>query len=61
VSDDRNHEMRVRVLLDGVFVAARHIGRVLPARLAGADFFVCAIFTWSQPTFANVYQGIGQR
>jgi alkylation response protein AidB-like acyl-CoA dehydrogenase len=48
-------------VLDGVFVADRHIGRVVPAGLGGADLFVLAIFAWSQPTFANVYYGIAQR
>lgn len=47
--------------LDGVFVADRHIGRVVPAGLGGADLFVLAIFAWSQPTFANVYYGLAQR
>ena len=48
-------------LLDGVFVADHHVGRVVPAGLGGADFFVLAVFAWSQPTFANVYFGIAQR
>jgi alkylation response protein AidB-like acyl-CoA dehydrogenase len=48
-------------LLDGAFVADRHIARVLPAGLGGADLFVLAIFAWSQPTFANVYLGLAQR
>jgi alkylation response protein AidB-like acyl-CoA dehydrogenase len=48
-------------LLDGVFVADRHVGRVVPAGLGGADLFVLAVFAWSQPTFANVYYGIAQR
>jgi alkylation response protein AidB-like acyl-CoA dehydrogenase len=48
-------------LLDGAFVADRHVARVLPAGLHGADLFVLAIFAWSQPTFANVYLGIAQR
>ena len=48
-------------ILDRVFAADRHIGRVVPAGLGGADLFVLAIFAWSQPTFANVYYGIAQR
>jgi alkylation response protein AidB-like acyl-CoA dehydrogenase len=47
--------------LDGAFVADRHVARVVPAGLRGADFFILAIFAWSQPTFANVYLGIAQR
>jgi alkylation response protein AidB-like acyl-CoA dehydrogenase len=47
--------------LDGVFVDDRHVGRVVPAGMGGADLFVLAIFAWSQPTFANVYYGIARR
>ena len=48
-------------ILDGVFVPDDRIATVVPAGLGGADFFVLAIFGWSQPTFGNVYYGIAQR
>lgn len=48
-------------LLDKAFVADRHVARVVPAGLGGADLFVLAVFAWSQPTFGNVYLGLAQR
>ncbi|MCH8001144.1 MAG: acyl-CoA/acyl-ACP dehydrogenase [Proteobacteria bacterium] len=44
-------------VLDNVFVADRHVGRVVPAGWAGMDFFVLAIFGWAEPTFGNIYYG----
>ena len=44
-------------VLDNVFVADRHVGRVVPAGWAGMDLFVLAIFGWAEPTFGNIYYG----
>ncbi len=44
-------------VLDNVFVADRHVGRVVPAGWAGMDFFVLAIFGWAESTFGNIYYG----
>jgi alkylation response protein AidB-like acyl-CoA dehydrogenase len=48
-------------VLDGAFVPDARIARVCPAGLAGADFFVLAIFAWALGGFANVYYGLAQR
>jgi alkylation response protein AidB-like acyl-CoA dehydrogenase len=48
-------------ILEGAFVPDAYIPRVVPAGLAGADLFVLGIFAWAEPTFANIYVGIGQR
>ncbi len=34
-------------ILDGVFVADRHIARVVPAGAAGIDLFVLGVFAWA--------------
>ena len=44
-------------ILDNVFVADQHVGRVVPAGWAGIDLFVLAIFAWAEPTFGNIYYG----
>ncbi len=44
-------------VLDNVFVADEHVGRVVPAGWAGMDLFVLAIFGWAEPTFGNIYYG----
>src|SRR5436190_18395354 len=48
-------------VLDGAFIPDSHIVRVVPAGLAGADFFVLSIFLWALGGFANIYYGLGQR
>ena len=48
-------------VLDGAFVPDNHIARVVPAGLAGADFFVLSIFAWALMGFGNIYYGLAQR
>jgi alkylation response protein AidB-like acyl-CoA dehydrogenase len=48
-------------VLDGAFVPDSHIARVVPAGLAGADFFVLSIFAWALMGFGNIYYGLAQR
>jgi alkylation response protein AidB-like acyl-CoA dehydrogenase len=48
-------------ILDGAFVPDTHIAHVVPAGLAGADFFVLSIFAWALGGFSNVYYGLAQR
>ena len=48
-------------ILDGAFIPDDHIARVVPAGLAGADFFVLSIFAWALGGFCNVYYGLAQR
>jgi alkylation response protein AidB-like acyl-CoA dehydrogenase len=48
-------------LLEGAFVPDSHIVRVVPAGLAGADYFVLSIFAWALGGFGNVYYGLAQR
>jgi alkylation response protein AidB-like acyl-CoA dehydrogenase len=48
-------------VLDGAFVPDKYIARVVPAGLAGADFFVLAIFAWALTNFGNVYYGLASR
>ena len=48
-------------VLDGAFVPDSHIVRVVPAGLAGADYFVLSIFAWALGGFGNVYYGLAQR
>ena len=48
-------------VLDGAFVPDDHIVRVVPAGLAGADFFVLSIFAWALMGFGNIYYGLAQR
>ena len=48
-------------ILDHVFVPDSHVVRVCPPGMAGADFFVLAIFAWALGGFSNVYYGLAQR
>jgi alkylation response protein AidB-like acyl-CoA dehydrogenase len=48
-------------VLDGVFVPAERIARVVPAGAAGFDPFVLGIFGWALLGFANVYYGLARR
>ena len=48
-------------ILEGAFVPDDHIARVVPAGLAGADFFVLSIFAWALGGFSNVYYGLAER
>jgi alkylation response protein AidB-like acyl-CoA dehydrogenase len=48
-------------VLEGAFVPDKYIARVVPAGLAGADFFVLSIFAWALTNFANVYYGLASR
>ena len=48
-------------LLEGAFVPDSKIVRVVPAGLAGADFFVLSIFAWALMGFGNIYYGLAQR
>lgn len=48
-------------LLDGAFVPDKYIVRVVPAGLAGADYFILSIFAWALMGFGNIYYGLGQR
>src|SRR5258708_16943691 len=48
-------------VLDGAFVPDSHIARVVPAGLAGADYFVLSIFAWALGGFGNIYYGLAQR
>ncbi len=48
-------------ILDRVFVPDSHVVRVCPPGMAGADFFVLAIFAWALGGFSNVYYGLAQR
>ena len=48
-------------VLEGAFVPDSHIVRVVPAGLAGADYFVLSIFAWALGGFGNIYYGLGQR
>jgi alkylation response protein AidB-like acyl-CoA dehydrogenase len=48
-------------VLDGAFVPDSHIVRVVPAGLAGADYFVLSIFAWALLGFGNIYYGLGKR
>jgi alkylation response protein AidB-like acyl-CoA dehydrogenase len=48
-------------LLDGAFVADKHIARVVPAGAAGLDAFVLAVFAWALLGFGNVYYGLARR
>jgi alkylation response protein AidB-like acyl-CoA dehydrogenase len=44
-------------IMNNVFVADEHVGRIVPAGWAGIDLFVLAIFAWAEPTFGNIYYG----
>ncbi len=48
-------------ILDGVFVADRHIARVVPAGAAGIDLFVLGVFAWALMGFGNIYYGLARR
>ena len=48
-------------VLDGAFCPDDMIVRVIPAGLAGADFFVLSIFAWALTGFGNIYYGLAQR
>jgi alkylation response protein AidB-like acyl-CoA dehydrogenase len=48
-------------ILDGVFVADRNIGRVVPAGAAGIDHFVLGLFAWALLGFGNIYYGLARR
>ncbi len=48
-------------ILEGAFVPDKYIARVVPAGLAGADYFVLSIFAWALGGFSNVYYGLAQR
>jgi len=48
-------------VLEGAFVADKDIARVVPAGLAGADYFVLSIFAWALMGFGNIYYGLAQR
>jgi alkylation response protein AidB-like acyl-CoA dehydrogenase len=48
-------------VLEGAFVPDKYIVRVVPAGLAGADYFVLSIFAWALGGFGNIYYGLAQR
>jgi len=48
-------------ILSDAFVPDDHIARIVPAGLAGADFFVLSIFAWALGGFSNVYYGLSER
>ncbi|HTK30019.1 MAG TPA: acyl-CoA dehydrogenase family protein [Vicinamibacterales bacterium] len=48
-------------ILEGAFIPDDHIARVVPAGLAGADYFVLAIFAWALFGFSNIYYGLARR
>ena len=48
-------------VLDRAFVPDSRVARVCPPGMAGADFFVLAIFAWALGGFANIYYGLAQR
>jgi alkylation response protein AidB-like acyl-CoA dehydrogenase len=48
-------------VLEGAFVPDKYIVRVIPAGLAGADYFVLSIFAWALGGFGNIYYGLAQR
>jgi alkylation response protein AidB-like acyl-CoA dehydrogenase len=48
-------------VLEGAFIPDSHIARVVPAGLAGADYFILSIFAWALGGFGNVYYGLAQR
>ena len=48
-------------VLEGAFVAERHVSRVVPAGFKGIDGFVLGIFAWALLGFANIYYGLARR
>lgn len=49
------------IVLEGAFVADRHIARVVPAGFRGLDCFVLGILTWTLLGDANILYGATQR
>jgi alkylation response protein AidB-like acyl-CoA dehydrogenase len=47
-------------ILDGVFIADRHIARMVPAGAAGIDHFVLGVFAWALLGFGNIYYGLAR-
>jgi len=48
-------------VLEGAFVADKHVARVVPAGAAGIDAFVLGIFAWGLIGFGNIYYGLAKR
>jgi alkylation response protein AidB-like acyl-CoA dehydrogenase len=48
-------------VLEGAFVPAKYIARVVSAGAAGIDHFVLGVFAWGVLGFASVYYGLAQR
>jgi alkylation response protein AidB-like acyl-CoA dehydrogenase len=48
-------------VLESAFVPDKSIARVVPAGLAGADYFVLSIFAWALMGFGNIYYGLAKR
>ena len=48
-------------ILDGAFVADRHIARVVAPGAAGIDQFVLGILGWALLGFGNIYYGLARR
>ena len=48
-------------VLEGAFVPDKNIVRIVPAGLAGADFFILSIFAWALGGFGNIYYGLAKR
>jgi len=48
-------------VLEKAFVPDKYIARVVPAGLAGADYFVLSIFAWALGGFGNIYYGLAAR
>ncbi len=48
-------------VLEGAFIPDKNIIRIVPAGIAGADFFILSIFAWALGGFGNIYCGLAQR
>ncbi len=48
-------------VLDGAFVPAHRIARIVRPGFKGMDPFVLGIFAWALMGFANIYYGLGRR
>jgi alkylation response protein AidB-like acyl-CoA dehydrogenase len=48
-------------ILENVFVADRHVARVVQAGAAGIDLFVLSLFAWALMGFGNIYYGLAKR
>jgi alkylation response protein AidB-like acyl-CoA dehydrogenase len=48
-------------IIDGAIIPEQYVARVLPAGLAGADYFVLTIFAWALTGFSSVYYGLARR